>query len=109
MINDNDFNEKLQDHYRKVNMVGLAELLMFGSGLATFLERENQRQRVTKAVVAVAGWNTSARQFARKISYEDFKKTRGISEATALGLRLYLLYHCGVDWLRPDAEVKGMG
>ena len=107
MIEDREINERLRRYYAEVNRVGLGELLLFGKGFELFVEKESQRSRILKAVTNMCRYETSAREFARCVSYDDFRSLRGITEVGALGLRLYLLYQCGVDWLRPYSEVKG--
>lgn len=104
-----EFNSALQKHFDEQNSVGLGELLLFSTGIKQFVENENRADKLLKAVVAVCGgYQVNARKFVKLISYEDFKKLRGISEISALGLRLYLLYQCGVDWLNPKAKITGL-
>ena len=105
-----EFNEGLKKHFDEMNSVGLGELMLFSKGICQFVENDTRRNRLLKVVVDICGGNfeINARTFVMLISYEDFKKRRGISEITALGLRLYLLYQCGVDWLKPHMGVKGL-
>lgn len=103
-----EFNEGLRQHFDDMNSVGLGELLLFTDGINQFVETRTRRERVLKTVANICGgYQVNARKFVKLISYEDFKSIPGISEITALGLRLYLLYQCGVDWLEADKKVGG--
>ena len=108
-MSDEEFNERLHKHFDEMNSVGLGELLLFGKDINRFVENETRRSRLLNRIVKLCGYQTSARDFAKRISYEDFKKQSGMSEITALGLKLYLFYACGVDWENPDNIVKGFG
>ena len=108
-MSDEEFNERLRKHFDEMNSVGLGELLLFGKDINRFVENETRRSRLLNRIVKLCGYQTSARDFAKMVSYEDFKKQPGMSEITALGLKLYLFYACGVDWENPDNIVKGFG
>ena len=108
-MSDEEFNERLRKHFDEMNSVGLGELLLFGKDINRFVENEMRRSRLLKRIVRLCGYQTNARDFAKMISYEDFRKQPGISEITALGLKLYLFYVCGVDWEHPGNMVKGFG
>lgn len=97
-MDEKEFNERIQRHYDDMNSVGLAELILFGSGIDRFVENETRSTLLLNHIVKICGYKTNARDFANMISYEDFKKRRGVSEIAALGLKLYLFYACGVDW-----------
>lgn len=102
-------NKLMQEHFDSMNRVGLGELFMFSDGIKQFVENDTRRHRLLRAIVFYCGgYQVSARSFVRLVSYENFKKRRGISEIAALGLRLYLLYQCGVDWLKPNAKIKAI-
>ena len=102
-------NALLQEHFDEMNSVGLGELFLFTDSIKQFVENDTRRDRLLKVVVDICGdCQVNARTFANLISYEDFKKRPGISEITALGLRLYLLYQCGVDWVKPHVTIKGV-
>lgn len=104
-----EFNEGLKKHFDEMNSVGLGELLLFSCGIEKFVETQGRRKQLMSAVVDVCdGYEVPARKFVTLITYNDFKRRRGVSEITALGLRLYLLYQCGVDWLNPDVELIGL-
>ena len=107
-MNNEEFNRHLRQHFNEANKLGLGELLLFGKTVIRFVEGDGRRQKLINAVLDIGGYNTNARDFAKMISYEDFKKRKGISEIMALGLKLYLLYHCGVDWLKPNTKVTGI-
>lgn len=108
-MTNEEFNKALKKHFDGMNSVGLGELMLFSRGIEQFVDNDNRRDRMLNAIVDICGgYQTNARTFVKLISYEDFKKRRGISEVTALGLRLYLLYQCGVDWLSPDKQINGM-
>lgn len=108
-MSDEEFNARLRKHFDEMNSVGLGELLLFGKDIDLFVENETRRSRLLNRIVKLCGFKTSARDFAKMISYEDFKRQPGMSEITALGLKLYLFYVCGVDWDHPDNIVKGFG
>lgn len=108
-MTDEEFNERLSKHFDDMNSVGLGELLLFGKDINRFVENETRCSRLLSRIVKLCGYQTSARDFAKMVSYEDFKKQRGMSEITALGLKLYLFYECGVDWEHPNNVVKGFG
>lgn len=102
-------NKLMQEHFDSMNRVGLGELFLFSDGIKQFVEKDTRRHRLLRAIVFYCGgYQVSARSFVRLVSYEDFKKHRGISEIAALGLRLYLLYQCGVDWLKPNTKIKAI-
>ena len=108
-MNYEKINALLQEHFDEMNSVGLGELFLFTDSIRQFVENDARRERLLKVVVDICGgYNVNARTFVNLISYEDFKKRRGISEITALGLRLYLLYQCGVDWVKPHVTIKGV-
>ena len=109
MMTNKEFDDKQQKYFDDMNSVGLGELILFSKSIVPFVEKESQRNKVLKVVTGICGYQTNAREFAKKISYEDFKNTRGITEATAIGMKLFLLYQCGVDWLRPNAKVVVFG
>ena len=100
MKEKDELEEKLQKYFDNMNSVGLGELLLFSDGIEMFIESEARRNRLLRAVVDVCGYDTPARMFVKMISYEEFRKKNTIGEITALGLRLFLLYQCGVDWLK---------
>lgn len=104
-MSNEKFNGELQKHFDDMNSVGLGELLLFGDGINRFVESPARRSRLLNRITDVCGWSTSARDFVKKVSYADFKKLSGISEISALGLKLYLLYECGADWEHPDRVV----
>lgn len=101
-------NREMKLYFDEQNSVGLGELLLFTRSIEEFVESEGRRDRLLKAVVDIAGYDKSAREFVKLISYEDFKKRKEIGEITALGLKLYLKYQCGADWERPFARVVAM-
>lgn len=109
MMTNKEFDDKQQKYFDDMNSVGLGELILFSKSIVPFVEKESQRNKVLKVVTGICGYQTNAREFAKKISYEDFKNTRGITEATAIGMKLFLLYQCGVDWLRPNVKVVVFG
>ena len=97
-MTNNEFNERLRKHFDEMNSVGLGELMLFGQDINRFVENKTRCARLLNRIVDLCGYRTSAREFAKMVSYEDFKKQPGVSEITALGLKLYLFYVCGVDW-----------
>lgn len=101
-----EFNKRLAEHFNAMNSVGLGELLLFSNGFSRYVESETRRSRLLSRIEQICGYETNARDFARMISYEDFKKQPGISEITALGLKLFLFYDCGVDWEHTENVVK---
>lgn len=104
-----EFNKKLQEYFDMNNSLGLGEILLFcGKPFECFVEKEAQRVRLLNIIVDICGYGANAKEFVKKITYEDFKARKGVSEAMALGLRLYLLYHHGVDWCKPDCLIKGL-
>lgn len=103
-----EFNETLQRHFDEMNAVGLGEMLIFSDSIARFVETPARRARLINVVTERFGYQTSAREFVKKISYEDFKAIKGISEITALGFKLYLMYGFGIDWEKPNVKVKGI-
>jgi hypothetical protein len=108
-MTNEEFNKVLKKHFDEMNSVGLGELMLFSRGIEQFVDNKNIRSRLMNAIVDICGgFQTNARSFVKLISYEDFKKRRNISEVAALGLRLYLLYQCGVNWLSPDKKIKGI-
>lgn len=106
-MNTLDFNNTLQEIFDRANSVGLGETLLFATKFEQFVEKEQQRNRLLNIIVEICGYETNARDFVKKITYEEFKARKGVSEAMALGLRLYLLYQQGVDWHRPNARIVG--
>lgn len=105
----NEFNKELQRQFDNNNSIGLAELLLFGSSPKAYFDAEHHPSRCLKAVVGICGnYDTNARDFVKLISYEDFRRRPGISPTAALGLRLFLLHQCGVDWLNPNAKIIGL-
>lgn len=108
-MTNKEFDDKQQKYFDDMNSVGLGELILFSKSIVPFVEKESQRNKVLKVVTGICGYQTNAREFAKRISYEDFKKTIGITEATAIGMKLFLLYQCGVDWLRPNVKVVVFG
>lgn len=108
-MNTKEFNESLKKYFDAQNSVGLGELLLFGKSFRYFFETQRRVDTLLHHIVDICGYQTSAREFVRRISYEDFKKRKGISEAMALGLKLFLIHHCGVFWENPDVEFTGMG
>ena len=107
-MTDKEFNEHLQAHFDEKNSVGLGEMLLFGKEFSRFVESDERRNRVLNAITKICGYRTSARDFAKMVSYEEFRKLKGIGEVSALGLRLFLLYSCGVDWQHPERKVTGI-
>ena len=103
-----EFNETLQRHFDEMNAVGLGEMLIFSDNISRFVETPARRARLINVVTERFGYQTSAREFVKKISYEDFKGIKGISEITALGFKLYLAYNFGIDWEKPNVKVKGI-
>lgn len=94
-----EFYKELNSYFDDMNSGGLGELLLFSKEFSIFVESEIRRDRLLKAIVDICdGYDVNARKFAALISYEDFKKRKGISEISALGLKLFLLYQCGVEW-----------
>ena len=108
-MGDKEFNDKLQEHFDNMNTVGLGELMLFGSDFERFCESDARYNRLLNAVKDVCGYHTSAREFAKMITREEFRKRYRIGEVSALGLKLYLLFCCGVDWDNPDKKVVGFG
>ena len=108
-MGDKEFNDKLQEHFDDMNTVGLGELMLFGSDFERFCESDARYNRLLNAVKDVCGYHTSAREFAKMITREEFRKRYRIGEVSALGLKLYLLFCCGVDWDNPDKKVVGFG
>ena len=108
-ITNQEFDDKQQKYFDEMNSVGLGELILFGRSLDAFVEKESQRSNLLKAITGLCGYEVNAREFAKNVSYDDFKKIRGITETTALGFRLFLLYQCGVDWMRPNVKVVVFG
>ena len=107
-MTNKEFNEKLQEHFDSMNRVGLGELLLFGDDINQFIESDRCKSRLMNVITGICeGYEIPARRFVKIISYEEFKARRGISEAMALGLRLFLLYQCGVDWLNPQRKIIG--
>ena len=100
------FEKALKEHFDRINDLGLGELLLFSKDLPRFVEKESCRTRLLNRVVGICGWKTSAREFVRMVSYEDFRHRHHMSDMTVLGLKLFLFYVCGVDWEKPDAVVK---
>lgn len=109
-MTNEEFNEGLRQHFDDMNSVGLGELFLFSHSIDPFVENDTRRSRLLKAVVDICGgdYRVNARTFSKLISYNDFKKRPGMSEISALGLKLYLLYQCGVDWLEPDRKIIGL-
>jgi len=90
------------ENYENVQGLGLGELLLFG-GMEPFIEGDARQLRILNAVSDICGsFQVSTRDFVKLITYGDFKKRRGISEVMALGLRLFILFECGVDWISSD-------
>lgn len=108
-MRDKEFNDKLQEYFDDMNTVGLGELMLFGREFARFVESQGRFDRLLDAVNDVCGYQTSAREFAKMITREEFRKKYRIGETSVLGLKLYLFYCCGVDWDRPDKKVTGFG
>ena len=106
-MNSKEFNEELQQYFDNVNQLSLIELLLFTPKLNRFVESEARRLRIQKVVTDICGYDASAREFAHRISYNDFRNRKTIGELSALGMKLFLFYECGVDWGNPDARVKG--
>ena len=90
----------------EIRNVGLGELLLFGDSIETFIESGERRNRVLRAVLKVCGYDTPAWEFVEKIGYDEFRKTKGIGEVSALGLRMFLLHICGIDWLHLHDEIQ---
>ena len=108
-MNKKEFNEALQTYFDDMNSVGLGELLLLTDGIIEFVENTTRRELQLKDVVDICGgYLVNARTFVTLISYDNFKQRRGISEIMAIGLRLYLLYQCGVDWTNPKKQLKGL-
>ena len=105
-----EFNKKLQEHFDRNNSLGLGELLLFcNDQFRWFVEKEQQRVRLLNIIVDICGdYDTNAKDFVKKITYEEFKARKGVSEVMALGLRLYLLYQHGVDWRNPNRPMRGL-
>lgn len=108
-MGDKEFNDKLQEYFNDMNTVGLGELMLFGREFARFVESQGRFDRLLDAVNDVCGYQTSAREFAKMITREEFRKKYRIGETSVLGLKLYLFYCCGVDWDNPDKKVTGFG
>ena len=106
-MGDKEFNDKLQEYFDDMNTVGLGELMLFGSDFERFCESDARYNRLLNAVKDVCGYQTSAREFAKMITREEFRTKYRIGETSALGLKLYLFYCCGVDWDKPDKKVTG--
>lgn len=105
----NEFNKELQRQFDNNNSIGLGELLLFANNPELYFDFEYHRDKCLNAIVDICGnYQTNARDFVKLISYEDFKKRRGISAPAALGLRILLLHQCGVDWLNPTMKVTGL-
>lgn len=103
-----EFNEVMERRFDDMNSVGLGELILFGSAIERFVESPARLSRLINVIEDICGYQTSAREFVKMISYEDFKAIKGMSEITALGLKLYLMYNCGVDWKNPQAKMTGL-
>ena len=108
------FNETLMQHFEKQNSVGLVELLMFGDRLYQYFDSTHLLDMTFKHVLDVIKktnkveiFDVPAKDFVKFISYDDFKARRGVSDAMALSLRLFLLHQCGVDWKKPGKLVTG--
>ena len=69
MINK-EFDDKQQKYFDDMNSVGLGELILFSKSIVPFVEKESQRNKVLKVVTGICGYQTNAREFAKKISYE---------------------------------------
>lgn len=105
-MTNKEFNNKAQEHFDEMNTVGLGELLMFNDKIARiYIEKQTRYNTLLKTIVNICGYKTSSRDFAKKINYENFKKLPRISETAALGLKLFLLTQCGVDWENPDRRI----
>ena len=85
-MDEKEFNERILRHFDDMNSVGLAELILFGSGIDRFVENERRVTLLLNHIVKICGYKTNAMDFADMISYEDFKKRRGVSEIAAWGL-----------------------
>lgn len=108
------FNETLMQHFEYQNKVGLAEHFLFSKEIDRYFDSSFQLNRTLNQVLAVCEYSgqinpyqVSAKNFVRLITYKDFKARRGVSEAMAISLRLYMLHQCGVDWLKPGNIVIG--
>jgi len=100
---DKKLKEELTKYYDKANMIGLCDHVMFGDTINLFVETNKMKSRLFDAIHGICGsYTTSARDFVKLISYDDFKKWEGVTKVMALGLRLFILYQCGVDWLAVD-------
>ena len=103
-----EFNKVLERRFDDMNSIGLGELLIFGLEIERFIESPSRLARLVTVVTDICGYHTSAREFVKMISYEDFKSKKGMSEITALGLKLFLMYSCGVDWKNPQTKMTGL-
>lgn len=102
------FNETLMQHFERQNTMGLGELLLFSEEAKRYFDTDAQHAHALRHVSRICGgFETPAKDFAKMITYDDFMKRNGVTPATALGLRLYLLHQCGVDWLNPGKLVIG--
>lgn len=97
-------NAAFRRQFDKANEISVYEWLLFGR-LERFFEKSYRQTNVMRVVKSLCGTNTNARDFVKKVSYDDFKKQRGITEISALGLKMFLLFDCGVDWENPNSIV----
>lgn len=105
-MTNKEFNNKAQEHFDEMNTVGLGELLLFDRNTSRiYIEKETRYNTLLKTIVNICGYETGPRDFVKIISYEDFKRLPRISETAALGLKLFLLTQCGVDWENPDRRI----
>ena len=109
-MTDREFNDKLQQIFDNNNKVGLGELLLFSKEVERFFEKQRRLDICLKRVVKICKneYDVSPREFVKLISYEHFKMQPQISDTIALGLKLFLLYHCGIDWEHLDSKIRGV-
>ena len=105
---DEEINRRIQEHFDEMNSVGVGILLLFNNSINDFVDNERRRELLQNRVLTVCdgSFQVSARDFVKRISYEDFKRLPSMSEITVLGFRLWLKYQCGVDWLNPNVKIK---
>lgn len=108
------FNETLKQYFERQNTIGLAEHFLFNKEMERYFDSNLQMVRTLNQVLAVCEdsvktkpYQVPAKDFVKLITYKDFKARRGVSEATAISLRLFMLHQCGVDWLKPGNIVIG--
>ena len=113
-MTDREFNERLQQIFDSNNRCGLGELMLFDKNFEIFIETQRRRDIMFRRIERICAkhkqdvFEVSPREFAKLISYEEFKKQPHISDIIALGLKLYLRYTCGVCWENSKLKITGI-